>query len=377
MKKNIVLLCIVISFTFFFGCGSKNSNNITNTTTTIPSNNTTTIPSDNTNPGNNTSSISTPVPVSNMLRIEDYFPIKGNMRYIYEGKGNEYAAYNMYIDYISGDKVQQRVDNGGTEVVKVIELKDGKLTELFSRAETYYRENFLETKANKNEILLMEPLVKGTTWTLKDSVRTITNTSVDITTPAGNYKAIEVTTENPNGKSMDYYAKNVGLVKSVFASGELEVSSSLSKIEENFALTQKINFYYPNINDDKIYYQSKDISFKTNDITKQVIEKAYKEVVKNNMGNVFSKNTKINSLYLNKDNMVYIDLNKAFLTEMNAGASYEKMILQSIANTFGQYYNSEKVVLTIDSKLYESGHIAMKKGQYIKVNYENTVEIKK
>ena len=74
--------------------------------------------------------------------------------------------------------------------------------------------------------------------------------------------------------------------------------------------------------------------------------------------------------------MVYIDLNKAFLTEMNAGALYEKMILQSIANTFGQYYNSEKVVLTIDNKLYESGHIVMKKGQYLKVNYDNAVEIK-
>jgi len=62
---------------------------------------------------------------------------------------------------------------------------------------------------------------------------------------------------------------------------------------------------------------------------------------------------------------------------MNAGASYEKMILQSIVNTVGQYCNSEKVILTIDSKLYESGHIAYKKGEYIKVNYEGVVEINK
>jgi hypothetical protein len=314
-------------------------------------------------------------PKAEVLAIKDYYPIKENTRYVYEGKGNEYASYDVYIDYTSEGKVQQRVDNGGTVMANVLELKDGKLTKLYSRGEAYYRENLLANKGDE-EILLMEPLVKGTTWKLKDSrVRTITNTSVDITTPSGTYKAIEVTTEGPNDKIKDYYAKNVGLVKSIFTSGETEVSSTLSVIEDNASLKQKVNFYYPNVNDSKYYFKTKEIAFKTNDITKQVLEAAYKEKV-NNVGKVFSPNTKINSLYLNKDNMVYIDLNKAFVTEMNAGALYEGMILQSIANTFGQYYGAERVILTIDGKLYESGHILMKKGQYLKVKYDNAIEIK-
>jgi uncharacterized protein involved in tellurium resistance len=74
--------------------------------------------------------------------------------------------------------------------------------------------------------------------------------------------------------------------------------------------------------------------------------------------------------------MVYIDLNKDFVTEMNAGSGYESMILQSIGNTFGKYYNSQKVILTIDNNPYESGHIVMKKGEYIKVKYDDAVEIK-
>jgi len=65
-------------------------------------------------------------------------------------------------------------------------------------------------------------------------------------------------------------------------------------------------------------------------------------------------------LSLNEDeNIVCIDLNTAFLTEMNAGSEYESMILQSIANTFGQYYDSNKVILTIDNQLYSSGHILL------------------
>ncbi len=336
MKKYILIFAVVTFISLISGCTAKNNNSL-----------------------------------EEQAKVQDYFPIKENIKYVYEGKGNEYAAYDVYIDYTSADKVQHRINNGGTEIVKVLQIKDGKLTQLFSRGETYFRENFLETGGEENEILLMEPLVKGTTWTLKDSsVRTITNTSVDITTPSGNYKAIEVTTDNSNGKTTDYYAKNIGLVKTVFNPGEAEISSSLSKIEENASFIQNINLYYIDANKNKIVYQNKEVSFKTNDITRQVLEKTYKELIVDKMGDKFLTNIKINSLYLNKDNMVYIDFNNAFLEEIKVGAYYEKMIIQSIVNTLGQYYNSDKVVLTIDNKPYESGHMAMEKGGYFKVNFD-------
>lgn len=354
MKKIIAVVSTVLLLAFSFGC-TRQIDNVNGS-----------------NDGNNTNE--NPAPQS--LSIKDYFPIKENTKYVYQGTGNEYASYDVYIDYTSESKVQQRVNNGGTVVAKVIEVKDGKVTRLLSKGEVYYKENLLNEKGDE-EILLMEPLVKGTSWKLKDSrVRTITDISKDVATPSGNYKAIEVVTESGNDKTIDYYAKGVGLVKSVFTSGGSEITSSLSKIEENVTLTQKISFFYPNVSDDKIYYKDKDISFKTNDITREVIAAAYKESVNSKLGSVFSPNTKINSLYLNKDGMVYIDLNKAFITDMNAGSGYESMILQSIANTFGKYYNSEKVILTVDNNLYESGHIIMEKGQYIKVNYNDAIEIK-
>jgi hypothetical protein len=52
---------------------------------------------------------------------------------------------------------------------------------------------------------------------------------------------------------------------------------------------------------------------------------------------------------------------------MNAGAAYESMILQCIANTFGNYYHAESLILTIEGKPYESGHISMEEGQWIPV----------
>ena len=60
---------------------------------------------------------------------------------------------------------------------------------------------------------------------------------------------------------------------------------------------------------------------------------------------------------------------------VNAGSGYEGMILQSIANTFGGYFNTDKVILTIDNQLYESGHFAFQEGEYITVNLDNTVKL--
>ena len=184
-----------------------------------------------------------------------------------------------------------------------------------------------------------------------------------------------MTTTSPNNgteKFLEYYVKDLGIVKSVFKSEEHtsdEIASSLTEIVADAVMTQSIAFYYPNIDDGKIYYQVKDVGFKTNDLTRKKLEAAYKE---NAPWPVFTPNTKINSLYLNNDGMVYIDLSNDFLTEMNAGAGYEAMMLQSIANTFGNYYGVERVLLTIDNQPYSSGHIVLEQGEYLTVNWIGT-----
>ena len=55
------------------------------------------------------------------------------------------------------------------------------------------------------------------------------------------------------------------------------------------------------------YYVEKQLSFNTNDMTKIVFEKAFKDIPKKDLDKVLGSNVKIKSLYLNKDNMVYVD----------------------------------------------------------------------
>ncbi len=315
------------------------------------------------------------------VSASDFFPIRQNIQYIYEGYGNEYAAYRMTVDYTEDDRVQQRINNGGTEIVQIFIVSDEKISKVYSRGETYFRENFLNRDyEDPEEIVIMDPIEEGTTWTSGNSnISTITNISIDVDTPSGNYKALEITTEGPESKSIDYYVEDIGLVKSIYVGEDYEISSALSSIEENTTFTQNVRFYYPNIDDGIYYYKDVDVSYKTNDITREILCNVYKDPLAGGnipVGKVFSSNTEINSLYLNDDGMVYIDLNRVFLEEMNAGAGYEAMILQSIANTFGSYYNAEKVILTIDGELYESGHIAFQKGEYITVHVDNISELR-
>lgn len=308
-------------------------------------------------------------------KLADYFPIRENVKYVYEGSGNEFAGYQIYTDYISGDKIQQRMENGGTATVRVYELKDGKLTLLLSKSEVYYRENMLQKSDNSAEVLLMEPLKKGTSWTLKDGrQRTITGVSKEIQTPMGTLKAIEIVTEGSDGTTVDYYAKGIGLIKTVFQSGGLEVSSTLAAVEEAAARTQMVRLYYPDFLTGEIKYKEKEVTYRTNDNTAGILEEAYKGVINDALGIVLSTDAAIKSLALDGENKVRLDLNDAFAAGMNANAAFEAMVLQSIANTFGDYYNAESVILTVEGKPFTSAHTKMKEGQSIPVKRDGTVK---
>ena len=305
--------------------------------------------------------------------ISDFFPIHENTQLIYQGEGNEYASYTVYPDYAGNDRLQQRIDTGGTTVVRVIEITRDRAVIVFSKGDVTYRQNMLDEGANPPEVLLKAPIQTGTAWLLSDGrIRTITGVGVQLDTPSGVYESIEVTTEGPYGRTTDYYTKDVGLVKTAYATENGSVTSVLARVEKDVPMVQTIRFYYPNAETDQLSYVDKDIEFYTNDTTRKVLAGAYKEPPAVPLGQVFSSGTKINSLYLNRDGMVYIDLNKAFQKEMNAGASYEQQILQSIANTFGHYFDATRVVLTVEGQPYESGHIAMRRGEYLTVDDGDT-----
>lgn len=365
MKKVIIAINLILLLALLSGCNKedKGSKDITDTASPSPQ-------------------LATTLPIKEKedesLKLQDFYPFKADIEYVYQGDGNEYASYLRYTDFLDTDnqRIQTRTSNGGTETVRVLEIRDGTLSVISRIDECYYRDYILdkEAKVEEAEVLLMEPLVQGTEWTLPDGrKRYISGTDVEVETPLGSYKALEVTTEDTESILKDYYAYQIGLVKSIYASEGLEVSSMLSEINKDKPFTKVIEINHPDA-DGKIYVEPVALTFHTGDDTRTIIQEALQaEPKKASYLPLISANTKINSLYLGDDNIVYVDFTSDLAKDMNAGASYEALILQGITNTLGNYYGVMKVNITINNKPYEGGHIRLQEKETFMVNMDEVV----
>ncbi len=381
MKKLIILLGI-ISMTVFLGACSANpqpESNPEEVTAESPAEAPAETPEAEApkaeTPAESPSEDAELVPV---FTVDDLYPFEADVTRVYQGTGNEFAWFDQYVDFIEGNRIQIRENNGGTEIVRVLEKKDGILREVINLPETYYKENILAKTANTDRILLQEPIAVGTTWNNENESNAITAVDKEIETPYGTLAAVEVTRKAENDgneyTNIDYYTDGLGLVKTVNIGDGYEVTSSLERLDRGIPRKKVVNFYYPNANDERIFLYRKELLFTTNDIPRNKIVDAYKNLPKE-AAPVLSKNTEVNYLYLNQDGMVYVDLSQQFVNEMNAGAGYESLILQSLANTLGDYYGADKVMLTVDGKTYESGHILLEKFEPIEVNYDSIVDM--
>ena len=313
-------------------------------------------------------------------KVSDYFPLVGDVYMKYRGTGNEYAEYVTYVDYIRDNKMQIRKNNGGTEAVIVYAIKDGALVRTYIRGEAYYRFDYT-SMTQKEEVLLKEPLEMGTTWILEDGLtRSITAVDKQIETPAGKFSAIEVTTKRKDSTDRDYYSIGTGLVKTEYNSNDatMTVITELEKIEKDVPYKHTVRFYFPQFNKDRTVYMEREVEIKTNQDMKWQFQKELKTIPEaGGLTKTLTKNTQVLGVRLDDENdTVTVDLSSNFVNEMNAGTSLEGMLLSSVTNTFGNYYMKSKVIITIDGKPYESGHVLMKQGEAFDVKTEGVVQYK-
>jgi hypothetical protein len=322
-----------------------------------------------------TSQTSSPL-TDTKLRVTDFFPLKKDIYMKYKGTGNEYAPFETYVDYIHDNVIQQRVITGGTTSVIVYKIDSGSLVKVFSQGETYHKYDYTKS-SNSKEILIKEPIAVGTSWKLDDgSTRSITSVEKPIKTPFGNYKAIEITTQRAQSTNVDYYSKNLGLIKRVFTSKEVSqvVTSELEKYNSNVPLKQSVNFYFPDFDNNQAVYQTRTLELFTNENVGPKLQKELKLQPKNqNLVKTLSDNTKILDIsILPEKDIVSVDFSKELIQEMNAGSSLEGLILKCITNTMGDYFGKNKVIIKIAGNPYSSGHIMKAPGEYFEVDKNNS-----
>lgn len=308
------------------------------------------------------------------LTIADVFPFEESVQTSFAGEGNEFASFTRYPQYIEDNRMQVSTNNGGTILVSVYVNENGTLTETFSRAETYFRENMLDkTSDNAGEILLKEPLQVGTNWdNPAGSSAEITDVGVEVETALGSFPAVEVTTTDGDSVTVRYYAEDMGLIRQEARQGsEILVSSTLEERNEEMPETQLMTVYFPDMNVMGLDIADINISFFTNDITRNTLADLMKDIPGIDYAQLISDNTTLNSLYLNEEEgRVYADFSRSLIDEMNAGSSGESLIIQGIVNTIGMYYGVMEVVITVDDEPYVSGHYNMQPGEAFPVDLE-------
>ncbi|OJU09532.1 MAG: hypothetical protein BGN88_03095 [Clostridiales bacterium 43-6] len=345
--KKALMITLILTTLFFYGCdagGADTSGSITKSNQSL-------------------------VTTAAKTEIHGFFPFKPNIKYFFEGTGQD--SFTVLNEYFNDSFIQQRENRNGKEFAVVYQVADGKIVKISRTADYSYRLDLTGRGSANQELVLKEPIKTGTQWILSDnSTRSITGTNIQITTKAGSFLAVEVTTSGKYSLVKDYYVKDMGLVKSVIVGSRTESSYELSKIEENAGVTQPILFYYPVGN--TVQYVNKTVKFLTNDKASAVIQKAYLDQP-GTAEPVLTDKTVIKSIYFDGQT-VTVDLSADFsaVKEKNNEAA----ILQSLVNTMGKYYKTNSVIILIDNQLYESGRFQKGKGEAFQTDYSKTQLLK-
>lgn len=314
--------------------------------------------------------------------LSDYFPFRENVRMRYSGEGNEYAEFTTYTEYAENGAYQIRSSNPGTHSVAVFVMEDAAVKLVFFRGETYYRYKYTALR-EMDETVLREPIEEGNSWTLDDgAVRTITDVNADVEVPFGSFKALEVTTERDEDTVKEYYVAGIGLVKSVFIPAEdasNAVISRLETVEEDSPFVQTVRTYYPDFNNDRLVYVETDLQLYTGDDVRDFFQEQFRTVPQGSgLSPLMSENASILGIFMDDGaGIATVNFSKEFVSEMNAGSSLEAMLLSSVANTVGQYLQTEKVAITLEGEPYASGHIVIDRGEYWTADWEGIGEYKK
>ncbi|SEI53126.1 Sporulation and spore germination [Alkalibacterium gilvum] len=308
-----------------------------------------------------------------------WFPKLENTLLDYKGDGNEFAPFTRYPQFVKEDSLQMVESTAGTDVVTVYNYSDDEIKESFVRAETYFREDFvdtgLESEQGNFQIILQKPLELGHSWESPDgSTSEITDVSVNKDLPLGSIEAIEVTRQyENNSETIDYYGKDIGLIEQIFKSDDdtITVTSTLSTQAADTPEAFPITVY--SIDDQALGLDKSTVTMELE--TNEPARLAMAEILKGQTpdteeSQILKESTEINFMYLRQDGVVHVDFSTD-LSAMNAGSGIEAMTLQGIVNTIGDYYHVDEVLLTLDNEPYESGHILLNEGETWPVDYGN------
>ncbi len=300
--------------------------------------------------------------------IQNYINLKPNAYYEYVSSPDTKASQRVFISYIDGNRLQRRVSSDTMITTEVLEVKNGEFRLVYTDPVFYFYENITSAKSNSDFLILKEPLKAGQSWGLdKNSKCEITRMDADVTTPYGTFKAMEVVSErkgnnNSNISVKDYYAKGIGLVKSIYAIPDAEeITIDLVSIREGTGLDTQLDCFFPNLAKNDVVDEPKVLTLTTNNNLAKIIEEKLKSPTDVSLTPLLANNVKINSITVNRpSDSLIIDMTKSFEENLkqSGNPTLEELTLRGLADTLATFYDVTNVFMTLDGKAYKSAKVS-------------------
>lgn len=288
--------------------------------------------------------------------------------------GTKSTIASSYVEYTKSskgiDRIQRRTfySDAQTPTVEVLTFDGQSIRRTTLLENISYTYNFL-SKNNMDETLLSTPIAIGTTWDIPQGKSSITSTNLQLTLPFGKISAIEVFTKYDNGETRrHYFSSGIGLVAEYYMNTSSEITSGfeLQEREIDRIYTQQIRFFYPiqNTSDaSPIQYVSQDVRFVPNMDMRKLFSEKLSTPPTNSTLIPLSSTVKIQDISLS-DQSVSVDFSSELVTQMDLSRQEEKLLLQALANTFGEYYQKNKVYITVEQENYESRYFFFLDDEY-------------
>ena len=286
---------------------------------------------------------------SQLLDIQQYFTMKPNTVYVYDGGGNPYLEWTVFADYIGEDYYQRRIATPYDIIAEVIKFRDSAAILDYSEVSMNFHYNLSGEEPNVYACAMKSPLGISKKWEqfkAQGTVSMITSMSKEVTVPYGTFKAMEITTTMTDGKiQRNYYAKDIGLIMSSQEEGGVVSSAALASVSEG-VLKETERFYYPGQNNEMLF-EEREVEFKTNEDIRALLEAELRKPI-NGYYPLQSGATKINSVKRNhSERRISVDLS----SEFEAGLG--DLEISSLVNTIGYLFDASKVQLTVEGQRYD------------------------
>ncbi len=288
-------------------------------------------------------------------------------------RGPENEIIREYIEFLKDDKIQVKSVSNSSIASSIYEVQNDALVLTYIAEDNYIKKELFNEKPNSNEILLMNPILIGTTWTNNNKQSTITGIDIPVVTEAGTYNSIEVTTNGEEFIQKDYYAVNIGKIKTIFETNGTIFTTELISYKNNTSLQGIYRYYFNSSSGKEFYYLEEKVT--------ELTEKELTEKIANNLYNPpreylvsLQKNIKINFITLSPEkNYVHIDFSYESKDKFNLEVLSEPTLLKSLSNTLGFNYQVEDILITFDGSSYSPEQLTLEDGVQLKVDYSNYI----